>query len=109
MIVEGREPRIQVSGAPAYLEEQGMDVVYARQTCSVAMPYGGQMTVREGSHWPADDPLVEAHRDLFTADPAPGLSYSRKPVESAVGSAVVEQATAAPGERRQVRRADQRG
>lgn len=81
-----------------------MDVVYARQTCSVAMPHGGQMTVREGSHWPADDPLVVAHRDLFTDDPATGLMYSRKPAEVAV-----EQATAAPGERRQVRRADQRG
>jgi hypothetical protein len=82
-----------------------MDVVYATQTCSVAMPHGGQMLVSEGSHWPADDPLVQAHQDLFTEDPSAGLMYSQKPVEAVA----VEQATAAPGERRQVRRAESRG
>lgn len=82
-----------------------MDVVYATQTCSVAMPHGGQKYVQEGSHWPADDPLVTAHPDLFSTDPAPGLMFTRQPVPEPV----VEQATAAPGERRQVRRAESRG
>lgn len=83
-----------------------MDVVYATQTCSVAMPHGGQVFVREGSHWPANDPLVTAHPDLFSTDPASGLMYSRTP---AVEEPAVEQATAAPGERRTVRRTESRG
>lgn len=82
-----------------------MRVVYATATCSVAMPQGGQLQVREGSHWPEDDPLVRAHPDLFSDDPAAGLMYSRKPAEEAP----VEQATAGPGERRNVRRAEPRG
>jgi hypothetical protein len=75
-----------------------MNVVFAVSTASVATQTRGQVLVRMGSHWPADDPLVLAHPGLFTADPQPGLSYSERPAE--LDDAPVESATAAPGEKR---------
>jgi len=65
-----------------------MQIMFARETFIV-----GHITVVAGSHWPADDPIVKAHRELFTDDPAFGLSFSTPPKG-------VEQATAAPGEKR---------
>lgn len=76
-----------------------MKVVYATSNSVVPLPAGGQVYVRAGSHWPADDPVVVAQPSLFSEDPTYGLSYSATPTP-----APVEQATAAPGERRQVRR-----
>lgn len=73
-----------------------MDVVYATGTRHV-----GSGVVRKGSHWPADDPVVKDHPDLFSADPRYGLSYS---VEPEGFDAPVETATKAPGEKRQTRR-----
>jgi hypothetical protein len=72
-----------------------MDVVYAVTTAVVPLEGGGQMLVREGSHWPADDPIVRQRPTLFTDDPRTGLSYTATPVETA---------TAVPGEVRRVRR-----
>jgi hypothetical protein len=73
-----------------------MDVVYATTNAVVPLPGGGQHVVRAGTHWPADDPIVKAQPSLFSSDPAYGLNYSARPE--------VEQVTAAPGERRAVRR-----
>ena len=71
-----------------------MDIVFAKETAVV-----GHLTVIAGQHWPADDPIVLEYPGLFTHDHRLGLSYSRTPT--------VETATAAPGERRALSKADQ--
>ena len=79
-----------------------MDVVYAKHSAQVITPDGGRHMVYGGQHWPADDPVVLASPDVFTPDPRYGLAYSAPPPEMA--DPPVEQATAAPGEKRNVRR-----
>lgn len=76
--------------------------VFAKETVSLLTAQGFPIVVRKGEHWPADDPVVQANPDLFTDDPRYGLSFSTPPPEMA--EAPVEQATAAPGERRNTRR-----
>jgi hypothetical protein len=73
-----------------------MEIVYATGTRHV-----GTGVVHKGSHWPADDPVVKAHPDLFSDDPRYGLSYSAQPADF---DAPAETATKAPGEKRQTRR-----
>lgn len=80
-----------------------MDVVYARGTSVVTTPDGGRHTVQGGQHWPADDPVVRANPGLFSPDPRYGVSFSVAPAE--LSEPPVEQATAAPGEKRATRRA----
>lgn len=80
-----------------------MDVVYATGTSVVTTPDGGRHTVQGGQHWPADDPVVRANPSLFSADPRYGVSFSVVPAE--LSEPPVEQATAAPGEKRNARRA----
>lgn len=82
-----------------------MEIVYATGTRHI-----GTGVVQKGSHWPADDPVVKQHPDLFSSDPRYGMSYSVQPegwdapVQQAGRNAPVEQATKAPGEKRQTRR-----
>jgi hypothetical protein len=78
-----------------------MEIVYATTTSMVVTPGGGQVRVDKGTHWPATDPVVVAHPSLFSADARYGLNFSTEPEGY---GAPVEQATAAPGERRNVRR-----
>lgn len=80
-----------------------MKVVYA--SCEVAvvpLANGTQHRVVKGSHWPDDDPVVLAQPSLFSEDPRYGLNYSSEP--EGYDAPPIEQATAVPGERRQVRR-----
>lgn len=79
-----------------------MKIVYAKDTKRVELAVGGFGMIPKGSHWPADDPIVKAHPDVFSEDPRWGMLYSTEP---AGYDAPVEQATAAPGERRHVVRA----
>ncbi len=79
-----------------------MDVVYARSTTMVTTPDGGRHMVQGGQHWPADDPVVQANPGLFSPDPRFGVSFSTPPPE--LSEAPVEQVTAAPGEKRAVKR-----
>jgi len=65
-------------------------IVFAKETFVAAA-----VVVVRGSHWPANDPVVVAHGELFTDDPRFGLSFSTPPVE---------EASAAPGEKRIVKR-----
>jgi hypothetical protein len=84
-----------------------MRIVYATATTTVSAPGGLPVQVTWGSHWPASDPVVKAHPELFTDDPTPGLRVSA-PLEGGTAAATeapVEQATRAPGERRPTRRA----
>jgi hypothetical protein len=74
-----------------------MDIVYATGSFFV-----GGTKVEAGTYWPADDPIVKSQPQGFSKDPvkAPGFRFTRVPAE--LGP--VEQATNAPGERRNVRR-----
>jgi hypothetical protein len=74
-------------------------VVFATDTRRVELPTGGYGVIQKGTHWPADDPIVKAHPDVFSDDPRWGMLYSREPEGY---DAPVEQTTAAPGEKRNV-------
>lgn len=76
-------------------------IVYAVGTDFVNLPGGGRTRVAKGTHWPATDPAVRARPELFSDDPRWGLLYT---VEPDGYDAPVEAASAAPGEKRSVRR-----
>jgi hypothetical protein len=88
------------------------DVAYATGTSPVTLPSGVTIRVQKGSHWPAGDPVVQARPDLFSTDPRWGMQYTVEPdgydapagPSLAEAPARTEQATAAPGERRNARR-----
>lgn len=56
---------------------------------------GRKIPVQAGTAWSASDPVVKAHPEMFSTDER----YLRTSVDRPV-----EQATAAPGEKRRVRR-----
>src|SRR5215467_11982431 len=86
-------------GAAAKTGRKIMNIVYATYSTQVETPDGGRHMVRGGQHWPAADPVVAAApAGLFSPDARYGLTYTSVPPEMA--EATVEQATAAPGERR---------
>jgi hypothetical protein len=77
-----------------------VNIVYAVTTFRHMSQEGMTGVIHQGTHWPADDPVVQAHPEAFSSDPRYGLSFSRQP---AGYDAPVEQATAAPGELRMTR------
>lgn len=84
-----------------------MDLVFATDTVRLSDEMGGPVVVPKGSHWPADDPIVVAHPDLFSSDSRWGLFYTQEPDgyrDQEPDEGPVEQATHAPGEKRNVRR-----
>lgn len=81
-----------------------MNVVYAQGSGQVPLPSGRVAKVHKGQHWPATDPVVKAHPELFTADPRFGLMYTEAPPGYDLELNEVESATNVPGERRSVRR-----
>lgn len=83
-----------------------MDIVYAKGPVRVTDRAGSTVIHPPGSHWPADDPFVQANPDGFSDDPRYYMSFSEAkdwyldpamPIPS-------ETATAAPGERRAAKR-----
>ena len=68
--------------------------VFVKDSTSIGAG-SNMLLLARGDVWPASDPLVRDHPELFTEHP-PILRRSAPPVE---------QATAGPGERRGVRRA----
>lgn len=54
-------------------------VVYAKSTISLPTVNGANIHVRQGSHWPADDPLVREHPNEFSNDPRFGMCWSGQP------------------------------
>lgn len=52
--------------------------VFAKANASLS-DLGYPVAVQGGSHWLADDPLVQAHPDLFTTDCRYGLAWSGEP------------------------------
>jgi hypothetical protein len=79
-----------------------MKVVFATTSFQATAADGGQRFVRAGSHWPADDPVVASAPGMFSDDPRYGLETYSHQLPPDAGP--VESATAAPGERRNVRR-----
>jgi hypothetical protein len=79
-----------------------MDVVYAVETAQIPTQTCGVVLVHKGEHWPASDPVVKAAPTLFSRDSRYGLRYSAEP--PGYNDPPVETATAAPGERRDIRR-----
>jgi hypothetical protein len=76
-----------------------LKIVFATTTFQAQLSDGGQYPVRAGQHWPADDPVVQAHPGMFSDDPRFGLETYNHQLPADSGP--VEAATAAPGERRQ--------
>jgi hypothetical protein len=74
-----------------------LKVVYAKSSTVIASPGGMTVMVPWGSHWPADDPIVVAHPEIFTEDPGPGLRISAPRTED---GEFLETATATPGSKR---------
>ena len=74
-----------------------MNLVFAAATCVVGFN-GGRVNLSEDDAWDADDPFVKARPEFFRDRP--------KNVFGAAGrvAAPVEQASAAPGEKRTTRR-----
>lgn len=69
-----------------------MEVVFAKDSTSVRWD-GGVVRLAKSQPWDANDPFVRANPSLFSADPSL-VARTRPQV------APVEQATAAPGEKR---------
>jgi hypothetical protein len=69
-------------------------IVYAAADCVVRHD-NTTLRLVTGQAWDADDPFVKSRPDLFASEPG---------VVCRSGPAPVEQATAAPGERRNTRR-----
>jgi hypothetical protein len=70
--------------------------VFAASTTIYAEPGKGKIHLTADEPWAADDPFVRAHPELFVAHPS-------NPKRTVAPRPAVEQATAAPGERRGVR------
>jgi hypothetical protein len=76
-----------------------MELKYAQVTC-VTSADGMLVNLTAGEAWDADDPFVKARPDLFANQPP----FVRRFEGGLVQSFVVEEASAAPGERRATKR-----
>lgn len=73
-----------------------MQIVFATTSAAVSVGPGNHVTINAGEHWPASDPVVRDHADLFTTDPRHGLRVSVPlPDEDDEQEPTVEEATAA--------------
>lgn len=70
-----------------------MQLVYANSTGSITNDHGVTFNLKAGEAWDADDPLVKQRPRFFSPEPVLVMT-------SAHGLVRVEQATAAPGEKR---------
>lgn len=80
-----------------------MKIVYAKDWIRT----GGGAGFPPGSHWPADDPYVRAHPELFSEDPRFHLAFTEPRdwyLDPDMSEPDVETATAVPGEKRNTRR-----
>jgi hypothetical protein len=78
-----------------------MDIVFSTVNVVASHPKtGASVPIVHGSHWPADDPVVLAYPNFFSSDGRFGLSSSRPLDADGYPLGHVEQATAAPGEKR---------
>jgi len=92
-----------MSGARARPEgKPSMDIVYPVTDATLTLADGSVFVVHRGQHWTTTDRVVQEKPDAFSDDPRYGLAFSTPPAEMA--DPPVEQATAAPGEKRSMRR-----
>lgn len=77
-----------------------MELVFANCTAWVGIGDGRTVQIIQDEAWFAGDPVVKARPDLFNDEPSIVRGTRPVPVETAAGDAGVEQATAAPGEKR---------
>jgi len=81
-----------------------MQVMYVKvDSAVVTLPDGTPWTLVKGQHYPADDPVVRENPGMFSADPRYGVTWTGPP-PAELSEPPVEQATAGPGEKRNVRR-----
>jgi len=81
-----------------------VNIVYAKDWVHAPGP-AGTRRFPPGSHWPADDPYVRANPGQFSADPRYHLAFTEaRPEYFGDAERTTEQATAAPGERRNTNR-----
>jgi hypothetical protein len=73
--------------------------VYAVDTANIMMPDESMVLIQKGEPWSTDAEVVRFKPQLFTTEPDQPAPTSIGP-----GGIPVEQATAAPGEKRNVRR-----
>lgn len=76
-----------------------MDTVYAVDTAQIMMPDESMVLIRKGEPWSTDSPVVRFKPELFSTE-------VDRPAPTSIGpdGSPVEQATAAPGEKRSTRR-----
>lgn len=73
-----------------------MSVVFVKESASTAVE-GRRVRLQKDEAWDADDPVVKARPDLFVDRPERVMVSTEKPARTA---SPIEQATAAPGEKR---------
>lgn len=73
------------------------NIAVAVSTTVIVGRQGERVVVRAGDAWAADDPFVKAHPDLFSTD----AKHARR-----AASDVVEEKTANPGRKAQVKPRD---
>lgn len=76
-----------------------MQLKFAQITCVTSVD-GTLVNLTAGEAWDPTDPVVKAHPDLFADQPP----FLRRFTGGLVQSYVVEEASAAPGERRTTKR-----
>ena len=76
-----------------------MSMVYAVDTVQIMMPDESMVLIRKGEPWSTDSPVVQFKPMLFS-------DQADRPAPTSIGpdGLPVEQATAAPGEKRNARR-----
>jgi len=78
------------------------EYVFVRQTQAVSLG-NERVMLTAGEAWPATDPVVKANPDAFAPTPTRARSFDAGVVRT-FDTERIEQATAAPGERRNTRR-----
>lgn len=53
-----------------------IEVKYAKAVQMLTLPDGSSTLVRIGQHYPADDPIVQAHPEAFSDDPRYGMNWT---------------------------------
>lgn len=87
------------------------DVVFSTSTCTTVDPSNGlKVRLSAGEAWWASDPFVKRMPHLFTDVPpvVNGVRAVKSASVEKVAAPVVESATAAPGVKRQVKRATEK-
>jgi hypothetical protein len=89
------------------MEVPVMDHVFAITSTVIGSPQG-TVRIHEGEAWASDDPIVAANPSLFGEKPTKLRRTTQAPAWVPQEEAPVEEATAAPAEKRTTKRAPKR-